>query len=66
MGVGREGKPFFIYFFRKREKEAGRILLEHAYAHARGERKEAGHKTQAGRKARDTRHEGEKDHKEEH
>lgn len=67
------GKTFLYYISLEREKERSRenTLRARVHAHAREERKDAGHETRAGRKARagprtrDTRHEGWEDHKEE-
>ena len=62
MGVGGERENLSLYISLEREKEKSRenTLRARVHAHARGERKEAGRKT------RDTRHEGWEDHKEEH
>ena len=68
MGVGRERENLSLYISLEREKERSRenTLRTRVHARARGEKKEAGQKTWAGRKARDTRHEGWEDHKKEH
>lgn len=66
MGVGRERENLSLYISLEKERERSRenTLRARVRACARGERQEAGHETRAerkiraGRKARDTRHEG--------
>ena len=53
-------KTFLYYISLERERKRSRenTLRARVHAHARGAGQEAGHETRAGRKARDTRHEG--------
>ena len=54
------GKTFlYIFLYKEREKEVGRILLEHAYTHTRegrDKRRDTRHGRDVRHEAQDTRH----------